>query len=93
LALEVIESVRATLPDVALKIVDVSLAPEVAVKYGVTATPAIAINGQLAFRGIPRENALRARLRAAAGVVPGSERDRAEPGGRKGVSHRGAQEG
>ncbi len=75
MALEVIDSVRATRPDVALKIVDVSLAPEVAVKYGVTATPAIAINGQLAFRGIPREDALRARLRMAAGAAPGSEQD------------------
>ena len=40
--------------------------PEVAVKYRVLATPAIAIDGQLAFTGVPREEALRARLDAAA---------------------------
>jgi protein-disulfide isomerase len=39
----------------------------VAVKYGVMATPAIAINGRLEFRGVPRADALLARLRAAAG--------------------------
>jgi len=38
----------------------------VAVKYGVMSTPAIAINGRLEFSGVPREAALRARLRAAA---------------------------
>jgi protein-disulfide isomerase len=36
------------------------------VKCGVTATPAIAINGRLELSGVPREDALRARLRAAA---------------------------
>ncbi len=46
--------------------VDVSERPDVAVKYGVMATPAIAINGRLEFSGVPREDALRACLRAAA---------------------------
>ena len=36
-------------------------------RYGVTATPAIAINGQLVFTGVPREEALCTRLRAAPG--------------------------
>jgi hypothetical protein len=40
--------------------------PDVAVKYRVMATPAIAIDGQLAFTGVPREEALRVRLEAAA---------------------------
>jgi hypothetical protein len=53
--------------------VDVSQAPEVAVRYGVTATPAIAINGQLEFRGIPREEVFRARLRIAGGAAPSSD--------------------
>ena len=47
--------------------IDVTQHPEVAVKYGVMATPAIAIDGRLEFSGVPREDALRARLRAAAG--------------------------
>ena len=37
------------------------------VQYRVMATPAIAINGKLEFTGVPREEALLARLRAAAG--------------------------
>ena len=68
-----IESVPVTHPDVVLKLVDVSQAPEVAVRYGVTATPAIAINGQLEFRGIPREEVFRARLRIAGGAAPSSD--------------------
>ena len=36
-------------------------------KYGVMTTPALAINGRLEFTGIPREDALRARLWSAAG--------------------------
>jgi hypothetical protein len=36
-------------------------------KYGVMATPALAINGRLEFTGIPREDARRARLQSAAG--------------------------
>jgi hypothetical protein len=47
--------------------VDVTVHPEVAVKYGVMATPAIAIDGQLAFTGVPGEEALRVKLEAAAG--------------------------
>jgi hypothetical protein len=66
LALEVIESVRATHPDVALKIVDVSVEPEVAVKYGVTATPAVAVNGRLAFRGVPAAATFAEAVRTAA---------------------------
>ena len=36
--------------------------PELGPRYGVTAAPAIVINGKLEFRGIPREDAFRARL-------------------------------
>lgn len=58
---------RATLPDLRLEEVDVTEHPEVAVKYRVMATPAIAINGKLEFVGVPAEATLRARLLAAAG--------------------------
>lgn len=61
-----IEQARSRLADVHLEEVDVIAHPEVAVKYGVLATPAIAIDGQLAFTGVPREEALRARLEVAA---------------------------
>jgi len=59
LAVEVIESVRRERPDLILSIVDITQAPELAVKYRVMATPAIAINGRLAFMGVPRRDALR----------------------------------
>ena len=59
MALAVIEPMRAERPDLVLKIVDITEHPEVAVKYRVMATPAIAINGKLAFTGVPREADLR----------------------------------
>lgn len=56
---------RSRLPDIHLEEVDATAHPEVAVKYRVMATPAIVIDGQLAFTGVPREEALRAKLEAA----------------------------
>ena len=67
MALAVIESMRAERPDLVLQIVDITERPEVAVKYRVMSTPAIAINGRLAFTGVPREAALR---RALLGTLP-----------------------
>jgi len=61
-----IQEASAGLEGLQLDEVDVSERPDVAVKYGVMSTPAIAINGRLEFSGVPREDALRARLRAAA---------------------------
>jgi thioredoxin 1 len=58
--------VRSRLPDIDVEEIDVTANPDVAVKYHVMATPAIAINGTLEFTGIPREETLRARLEAAA---------------------------
>ncbi len=60
-----IENARATLPDLRLEEVDITEHPEVALKYRVLATPAIAINGRLEFLGVPKEETLRARLLAA----------------------------
>lgn len=60
-----IEEARAAMPDVQVEEVDVTEQPEVAVRYGVMATPAIVINGRLEFVGVPSERALRERLRAA----------------------------
>jgi len=47
------------MPDLFLQEVDVTEHPEMAVKYRVMFTPAIAINGRLAFTGVPREADLR----------------------------------
>jgi thioredoxin-like negative regulator of GroEL len=65
LALEVIDQVRHIHPEVALREVDLVAHPEVAVKYGVRSTPAIAIDGALAWQGVPSAQALRERLEAA----------------------------
>lgn len=53
-------------PEVHVEEIDVTANPAVAVRYRVMATPAIAIDGKLEFTGVPREDALRARLMAAA---------------------------
>ena len=60
-----IEEARSSLPDLELEEVDITERPEVAVKYRIMSTPAIAINGKLEFVGIPSARALLARLRAA----------------------------
>ena len=50
---------KAEAPDLRLEELDITEHPEVAVKYRVMFTPAIAINGKLAFTGVPREGDLR----------------------------------
>jgi hypothetical protein len=65
------EKAKSEMPDVEVEEIDVAANPAVAVKYRVMATPAIAINGRLEFTGIPREEALLARLQAAAGTKDG----------------------
>jgi hypothetical protein len=57
-----VDEAKAELPDLLLEEVDISEHPEVAVKYRVMATPAIAINGRLAFTSVPREADLRRAL-------------------------------
>jgi len=47
--------VKAEFPDLRLEEVDITEHPDVAVRYRIMATPAIAINGRLAFTGVPRE--------------------------------------
>lgn len=61
-----IEKAKRQVPDVHVEEIDVAANPSVAVKYRVMATPAIAIDGKLEFTGVPREEALRGRLEAAA---------------------------
>jgi len=62
LVAKLVEDARAEIPDLHLVEVDITEHPEVAVKYRVMATPAIAINGRLAFTGVPREANLRRAL-------------------------------
>lgn len=55
------------MPDIQVEEIDVAQNPAVAVRYHVMSTPAIVINGTLAFTGVPRQEALLARFREAAG--------------------------
>jgi Thioredoxin domain len=65
LALEVIAQLSQAHHEVALREVDLVEHPEVAVKHGVLSTPAITINGALAWQGVPSAQALPERLEAA----------------------------
>jgi protein-disulfide isomerase len=42
--------------------IDVVESPEIGLRYGILSTPAIIINDILAFRGVPKEKALRKKL-------------------------------
>lgn len=68
LVTRLVEDAGDEFPGLQIEEVDVTLRPDIAVRYGVMSTPAIAINGRLEFAGVPRPEALRARLRAAAGA-------------------------
>ncbi len=57
-----IERVKSQISDIQVEEIDVAANPTVGVKYRVMSTPAIAINGTLEFTGVPREEALLARL-------------------------------
>jgi hypothetical protein len=64
---KLVEEAKAEFPDLRLEEVDITVHPDVAVKYRVMATPALAINGKLEFMGVPKGAALRTRLREAQG--------------------------
>lgn len=61
-----IAQLRQEIPDLKMEVVNLADHPEVAVRYRVMATPAIAINGLLAFSGTPKQADLRRRLLEAA---------------------------
>ena len=67
-----IEKAKSQVPDIQVEEIDVAANPAVAVKYRVMSTPAIAIDGKLEFTGVPREEALLARLRGAVGIPKGA---------------------
>ena len=49
-------------PGLSYRTIDVAESPEIATRYGILSTPAIIINDKLAFRGVPKEKALRKKL-------------------------------
>jgi len=62
----VVGKAKARFPDLEVREWDLAEHPELGPRYGVMATPAIAINGRLEFRGVPKEQAFLERLAAAA---------------------------
>ncbi|MFQ6134463.1 MAG: thioredoxin family protein [Nitrososphaerales archaeon] len=54
----VIERLRNKVSDIEVEVIDITRRPEVAVKYMVMSTPAVAVDGKLAFVGVPKEDAL-----------------------------------
>ncbi len=62
MVVKIIDEVRAETPALRLEEVDITEHPEVAIKYRVMFTPAIAINGRLTFTGVPSEADLRRAL-------------------------------
>ena len=57
-----IEKLKAEVPEIRLVEVDITQRPEIAVKYRIMASPAIAINGKLEFTGVPREDVVREKI-------------------------------
>jgi len=64
--LAAVDRMRSELVNVEISEVDVTEHPETAIKYGIMSTPAIAIDGRLLFRGVPKERDLLKKLRRAA---------------------------
>ena len=60
--MDIIARLRQEIPDLKMEVVNLADHPEMAVRYRIMATPAIAINGALAFSGTPKEADLRQRL-------------------------------
>lgn len=49
-------------PGLRYRTIDVAESPEIGTRYGILSAPAIIINDKLAFRGVPKEKALRKKL-------------------------------
>ena len=61
---KVVEQIGQEIPGLSYRTVDVAQSPEIGTRYGILSTPAIVINDKLAFRGAPKEKALRKALDA-----------------------------
>ncbi len=56
---KVVEQAGQEFPGLSWRTIDVAESPEIGTRYGILSTPAIIINDKLAFRGVPKEKALR----------------------------------
>ena len=59
---KVVEQIGQEMPGLSYRTVDVADSPEIGTRYGILSTPAIVVNDQLAFRGVPKEKALKKML-------------------------------
>jgi len=55
---EVVERLRKDFPGLSWKTTDLTERPELIIKYGIMSTPAIVFDGNLEFRGVPKEKQL-----------------------------------
>lgn len=58
----VIDKAKAQFPDLEVRELNLAEHPHLGPRYGVTAAPAIVVNGRLEFRGRPKYEAFLARL-------------------------------
>jgi len=65
--LRVVENLKGEVEAIEVETIDVTQRSELATRYMAMSTPAIAINGELAFVGVPKEEALVKRLRGSRG--------------------------
>ncbi|MFN3621720.1 MAG: thioredoxin family protein [Nitrososphaerales archaeon] len=56
---KVVEELKKQKVDVAVKEVDVLKQPEIRLKYEITSTPALAVNGKLVYIGVPPEDVIK----------------------------------
>ena len=57
-----VDKARARYPELEVRELNLAEHPEIGPRYALVSTPAIVVNGQLEFRGVPREHALLERL-------------------------------
>jgi len=62
---KVVEDLKAQKIDVNVKEIDVLKQPEIMLKYEISSTPALAVDGKLVFIGVPKEDELRRKLQNA----------------------------
>jgi glutaredoxin len=62
---KVVEEFKTRKIDVNVKEIDVLKHPEIMLKYEISSTPALAVNGELTFIGVPKEDEIRRKLQDA----------------------------
>ncbi len=60
----VVEELKAQKIDIRVEEIDVLKHPEIMLKYEISSTPALAVNGKLTFIGVPKEDEIRHHLQS-----------------------------